>query len=175
MRARRTIPAALLVLAFGFGCTYMGVSPSSRFQIQERFTPRLGSVEVMGVEVRSALPDRVLPDDHLEKLAGFLAHDLRQTTIGVVTNLNGGADVSDASIVLTVDVHRLDASTRAQQREGVPSRLYGTISLRRVATGRSLGTARIWVIGGGLDLGPTYTSTPDTVREFASVIRRVVL
>lgn len=172
MRTRRTILAALLVLVFGFGCTHMGVSPRSRFQIQERFTDRLGRVEVMGVEVRSALPDRVLPDEHLEKLAGFLAHDLRQTTIGVVTNLNAGADVSDASIVLTVDVHRLDASTRAQRRQGVPSRLYGTISLRRVATGRSLGTARIWVIGGGLDLAPTYT--PDTVREFASVIRRVV-
>lgn len=173
MRSARTILTVALVGAFALGCGHLGVSPKSRFQIQERFPDRLGSVEVMGVEVRSALPDRTLPDADLEKLAGFLAHDLRQTTIGVVTNLNAGADAAHASIVLTVDIHRLDASTREQRREGVPSRLYGTISLHRVATGRSLGTARIWVIGGALDLVPSYT--PDTVREFASVIRRVVL
>ena len=93
MRSARTILTVALVGAFALGCGHLGVSPKSRFQIQERFPDRLGSVEVMGVEVRSALPDRTLPDADLEKLAGFLAHDLRQRFRGRVSRIFGDCDL----------------------------------------------------------------------------------
>jgi hypothetical protein len=43
------------------------------------------------------------------------------------------------AVILTVDINRLDASTQEEQLNRVPSRLYGRIKLRRVATDRKPG------------------------------------
>jgi hypothetical protein len=80
--------ASSIILAFGLACT----SLSSRFRITERFPDRMEQVEVFGVEVLSALPEGTIPNEQLEKLSAFFTHGLQQTTIGLVANLNAGAE-----------------------------------------------------------------------------------
>ena len=172
MTLRVNAIGVLLILAFGLACTSLSVSPSSRFRITERFPKRMGQVEVFGVEVRSALPEGTIPDEQLEKLSAFFTHELQQTTIGLVANLNAGAEAEMMAVILTVDINRLDAATQEEQLNRVPSRLYGKIKLHRVATDKKLGAATILVAGAGLDLEANYA--PDTVREFAAVLRRIV-
>ncbi len=168
----RMLLVCALIVASGLSCSLLAVSPRSRFKVTDRFPDRLGQVEVFGIEVRSALPDGVVSDENLEKLSGFFADDLQQTTIGLVANINGGADPALMAVILTVDISRLDVPTQEQRKNRVPAYLHGTIALHRVANDRQLGSAVIWAKGSGLNL--ESNNSPDTVREFASVIRRIV-
>lgn len=172
MTATRSVLGVSIVLAFTLACTLLSVSPSSRFRITDRFSGRLGQVEVFGVEVRSALPEGVISEAYLKKLSGFFTHELQQTTIGLVANLNAGAKRESMAVILTIDIRRLDIATQEQRQNRVPSRLYGNIELHRVATGRKLGAAVILAVGSSLDLEANYA--PNTVREFAAVLRRIV-
>jgi hypothetical protein len=172
MTAIRRLLVVSFVVAFGLAWGSVAVSQTARYKITKRFPDRVGQIEVLGIEVRSALPDGTLSDADLEKLAGFLCERLQQTTIGLIANLNAGADAEHMAVILTVDIDRFDATTREQRQNRVHAYLFGTISLHRVSTGRHLGAASIWARGSGLDLGTNYL--PDTVDEFAMAVRQIV-
>jgi hypothetical protein len=171
MAASRMILLIVLASTFGLACSTMGISPTARYKIIERFPERLGPVEVVGVEVRSALPVGVISEADLEKLASFISERLQRFTIGVIANINGGADAERMEVILTIDISLFEVATQEQRRNRVPSYLHGTVSLHRVATGRNLGTAIVWARGGRLDLDTN--NVPDTVQEFAFAIRQI--
>ena len=172
MTAVGRILVVSLAVAFGLVCGSVGVSQTARYKITKRFPDRIGQVDVLGIQVESTLPDGTLSDADLEKLAGFLCERLQQTTIGLIANLNAGANTEHMAVILTVDIDRFDATTQEQRQNRVPSYLFGTISLHRVSTGKHLGAATIWARGTGLDLDTNYL--PDTVDEFAMAVRQIV-
>ena len=171
MTARRTLLVIALTFSIGLACSVLGVSPVARYKITERFPERLGRVEIVGIQVNSALPAGVLSEADLEKLAGFICERLQIFTIGLLANLNAGANAKQMEVILTIEISRFDASTQEQRKNRVPSYLHGDISLHRVSTGKRLGTATIWARGSGLKL--KTNNIPDTVEEFALAIRQI--
>jgi hypothetical protein len=172
MAAIRMILIVSFMLASGIACGSVEGAHTARYKITNRFPDRLGQVEVLGIEVRSALPDGTLSDAELKKLAGFFCAYLQYTTIGLIANLNAGANAKHMAVILTVDIDRFDVTTPEQQRNKVPAYLFGSISLHRVSTDRQLGSASVWARGSVLDLSTNYPS--DTVDEFALAIRQIV-
>ena len=178
MTATKMILGIALTATLGLACAQIGVAPSSRFKIVDRFPDRVGELEVLGIEVKSALPDGSIPEADLEKLAGFISDDLRGARGGrggsfaAVVNLNAGGKADKVGLILTIDINLLRAATPEERKKRVASHLHGTISLRNRVTGKHLGTAAIWATGSGLDLEPTYP--PKTVAEFTDAIREIV-
>jgi hypothetical protein len=173
MVAARTILAFALAASLGLACAQLGIAPRSHFKIVERFPDRLGEIETLGVEVKSALPDGSLSEADLEKLSAFFSDGLREAgNFGAVVNLNGGGNAKDVGLVLTVDINLLKAATPEERKKSIPSHLHGIISLRNRVTGRSLGTAAIWATGSGLDLTTNYM--PKTVAEFTGAIQEIL-
>jgi len=154
----------------------LGVSPTSRYMVTERFLARPGGIDITGVIVRSAIDERDLSDAELEKLGSFLAAGLRKTTIGPLLNLTGHQfdDEAETNVefILTIEIDMLKAATQEDRQNRVPSHLRGKISMHRVASGKRLGTAHVWSQGSGLDLAAS--NSPDTVREFVATLRSII-
>ena len=173
MMAARTILAVALAASLALACAQLGVAPRSHFKIVERFPDRLGGIETLGVEVKSALPDGSVSETDLERLSAFFSDGLREAgNFGAVVNLNGGGNANDVGLVLTVHINLLKAATQEERKKSIPSHLHGIISLRNRVTGRSLGTATIWATGSGLDLTTNYM--PKTVATFTESIREIL-
>lgn len=176
---RATLGLALAVaLLSTLSCSHapLGVSPTSRYKVTERFLARPGGVDITGVIVRSTMDGQDLSEAELEKLGSFLAAGLRKTTIGPLLNLTGKEfeDESETNVafILTIDIDMLKSATQEERRNRVPSHLRGKISMHRVASGKRLGTAHVWSQGSGLDL--TASNSPDTVREFVATVRSII-
>ena len=146
---------------------------TANYEVTERFRRRLPGFKTLGVHVRSALPDgQLIPDADLEKLSSFISVDLRQSRFLPVVNLTRYGDASAADMVLTVDITRIKAATRDERKQGIRSRLEGTIALRNRSTGRNMGRAELWATGSALDLGPNYV--PAIVRTFTNAIADII-
>ena len=172
MAALRMILGVALVTALGLACAQLSAVPRSHFKIVERFPDRVGEIETLGVEVKSALPDGTVSEADLKKLSAFFSDGLREGSFGSVVNLTSGGNANAVGLVLTVHVNLLKAATQEERKKRVASHLHGIISLRNRVTGRSLGTATIWATGSGLDLKPNYA--PNTVLEFTEAIREII-
>jgi hypothetical protein len=162
----------VLVTALGLACAQLGVAPSARFKIDERFPDRIGEAKVLGVEVTSALPSGSVSESDLKRLSGFFTRSLTEGSFDAAFDLTSGGHAGEVDLILTVDITLLEAATPEERKKRVPSHLHGTISLRDRATGRNFGRATIWATGSGLDLKPEYM--PDTVRKFIEAIRGIV-
>jgi hypothetical protein len=172
MTVLRMILGVALVTALGLACAQLSAVPRSHFKIVERFPDRVGEIETLGVEVKSALPDGTVSEADLEKLSAFFSDGLREGSFGAVVNLTSGGNADAVGLVLTVHVNLLKAATQEERKKRVASHLHGIISLRNRVTGRSLGTATIWATGSGLDLKPNYA--PNIVLEFTEAIREII-
>ena len=57
MAAARIILTVALAAILGLACAHAGVVARSDYRDVERFPDRVGEIETLGVEVKSALPD----------------------------------------------------------------------------------------------------------------------
>jgi hypothetical protein len=161
--------AAILLLA----CAHAGVVAWSDYRVVERFPDRVGEIETLGVEVKSALPDGTVPEADLEKLSAFISDGLREgQSFGAVVDLTGGGDPGKVGLVVTVHINLLKSATPEERKKRVRSYLVGIVSLRNRVTDRSLGTATVWATGSGLDLTANYM--PKTLFKFTDSIREIL-
>jgi hypothetical protein len=178
MTAVRTILGVSLAATLALACAQLGVAPSARFKIDERFLPRFGEAKVLGIEVVSGLPNGSVSEADLKKLSAFVTDDLwagneaGQGSFDAIINITGGARAEKADLILTVAITLLEAATPEERKNRVPSHLHAIISLQSRESGKKLGTASIWATGSGLDLEPNYQ--PQTVRAFTNAIRDVL-
>ena len=172
MTAIRIFLCVVLAAAVGLACAQVGVSPSARYKVTKRFRDRLPGLKVLGIEVKSALPNGSISDAELEKLSGFFATDLRQVRYLPVVNITAGGSETDADMILTIDITMLKAASQQERQKRIASHLRGNISLRSRTTDRELGAATIWAKGSGLNLKPNYV--PATVRTFTKAIADVM-
>jgi hypothetical protein len=173
MTATRMVLALTLTAVVGLACAQLGVISRAQFKIVERFPDRVGEIETLGVEVKSALPDGMVSELNLEKLSAFFSDGLREGgSFGAVVDLTSGGDVKNVGLVVTVHISLLKASSQAERKKGVASHLHGTMSLRNRVTDRSLGVATIWASGSNLNLASNQM--PKAVREFAEAMREIL-
>ena len=178
MTALRMILGVSLAATLALACAQLGVAPSARFKIDERFPPRIGEVKILGIDVISALPSGSVSEANLKSLSAFISDGLRQGSqagqgsFGAIVDITGGGRVEQADLVLTIAITLLEAATPEERKNRVPSHLHGIISLQSRESGKKLGTASIWATGSGLDLEPNYQ--PQTVRAFTNAIRDVL-
>lgn len=173
MATVRIILAIALAVVLGLACAQVGVLPRSDFKVVERFPFRVGEIETLGVEVKSALPDGTLSEADLEKLSAFFSAGLRERdSFAVVVDLTSGGDPEKVDLVVTVHINLRKSATVEERKRRVRSYLVGIIALRSRVSGRSLGTATIWATGSGLDLEANYM--PKIVREFTEAIREII-
>ena len=173
MAAARIILTVALAAILGLACAHAGVVARSDYRSVERFPDRVGEIETLGVEVKSALPDGTVPEADLEKLSAFISDDLREgQSFGAVVDLTSGGDPGRVGLVVTIHINLLKAATTEERRKRVLSYLVGVVSLRNRVTDRSLGTATVWATGSGLDLTANYM--PKTLRKFTQSIREIL-
>lgn len=173
MAAARIILTIAFAATLGTACAQVGVVPRSDYRVVERFPDRVGEIETLGVEVKSALPDGTMSEADLEKLSAFISDGLREgDSFGAVVDLTSGGDPGKVGLIVTVHINLRKAATQEERRVRVRSYLVGVISLRNRVTGRNLGKATLWATGPGLDLTANYT--PKTVRKFTEAIREII-
>lgn len=130
----------------------------------------------LGLHVRSDLAAGGTLSAQQDALLGsFLSGLLFETgRYGNVVHLASLDSERPVEVIVEVVVSEFHVASAEELAAFEPSRLGGTISLRRTqGAGNALGSARIWATGANLEL-EGRTSAPDTVRAFAKAMAEII-
>lgn len=153
---------------------FRGVTAEGRYEEIQPFQRILGANE-LGLRVHSGLASGSLSDQQIKQLSTFLSDLLDESgAYDLVLDLTYSNDTSSVELLLDLVITDFHRATQQELAAGKPSRLTGNLTIKQTdGLQRTVGVATIWATGVRLDLVGN-TEAPDTVIEFADVIRDIM-